>query len=632
MRRLLGALALVSMTALAAVPAAGLDGTFSDDDGSVHEADIEAIAAAGITKGCNPPTNDRFCPNDPVTRGQMAAFLTRGLDVPPDTIDRFTDDDLSVFEPDIQAIAAAGITKGCDPPANTRFCPTRAVTRGEMAAFLVRAFGYQATPSSFMDTNGSEFADEIGALAAAGITKGCDPPANTLFCPTRSVSRGEMATFLARALDLEPIQPEPTDPDWYTTPEPSGLERTITVPVAGSPTLSEALAAAQPGDIIELAEGTHVSAGNLVLRNSGTATAWIAIRGAPGATVVDLEGAGEFRISGSYVLMEDLEITDGGGNNLHVAPEGESISNVVLRRLSIHGLRSGPGAAIKINRNNPQNAGVSLVYIEDSDLSEAISNAVVDGVGVSYAVVRDSWIHDNSPGSHGVFYKGGADHVLIEGNLISGVEGNAALQLGGNTGAGFFNPDLPDREGADQVARNNLIADFTDSAIEIRGVAGGGIYHNTIVTQSGFAIFRLSCGNTDTGGVSTNSGIAIANNVVLGTGGDPQYARNDCGDTEISFGAQGWFGAFHNSGSPTPQIPSFPGAEDTASPSLAGILRDSDWSGLTGRVDALDRFRPGDASPILGAGGALSSEVPADLDGATRSVSAPTLGAFEHPD
>jgi hypothetical protein len=52
---------------------------FVDDDGSVFEADIEKLAAAGITRGCNPPTNDRFCPDDSVTRGQMAAFLHRAL-------------------------------------------------------------------------------------------------------------------------------------------------------------------------------------------------------------------------------------------------------------------------------------------------------------------------------------------------------------------------------------------------------------------------------------------------------------------------------------------------------------------------------------------------------------------------
>ncbi|MDH4307732.1 MAG: S-layer homology domain-containing protein [Acidimicrobiia bacterium] len=40
---------------------------------------MAALAAAGVTRGCNPPVNDRFCPAEPVTRGQMAAFLHRAL-------------------------------------------------------------------------------------------------------------------------------------------------------------------------------------------------------------------------------------------------------------------------------------------------------------------------------------------------------------------------------------------------------------------------------------------------------------------------------------------------------------------------------------------------------------------------
>jgi hypothetical protein len=52
---------------------------FIDDNGSIFEADIEKLAAAGITKGCNPPDNTKFCPGDHVTRGQMAAFLNRAL-------------------------------------------------------------------------------------------------------------------------------------------------------------------------------------------------------------------------------------------------------------------------------------------------------------------------------------------------------------------------------------------------------------------------------------------------------------------------------------------------------------------------------------------------------------------------
>ena len=57
----------------------GSGNLFVDDDGHVFEADIARLATAGVTRGCNPPTNDRFCPDDFVTRGQMAAFLRRAL-------------------------------------------------------------------------------------------------------------------------------------------------------------------------------------------------------------------------------------------------------------------------------------------------------------------------------------------------------------------------------------------------------------------------------------------------------------------------------------------------------------------------------------------------------------------------
>ena len=111
--------------------------TFIDDDDSVFESDIEWMAAAGITKGCNPPVNDRFCPDSVVTRGQMAAFLVRALGLTEQLDDPFIDDDGSVFEDDIEKLAAAGITKGCNPgQGNTKFCPEGKVTRGQMAAFL----------------------------------------------------------------------------------------------------------------------------------------------------------------------------------------------------------------------------------------------------------------------------------------------------------------------------------------------------------------------------------------------------------------------------------------------------------------------------------------------------------------
>jgi hypothetical protein len=120
----------------------GYSGTFSDDDDSVFESSIEWLAAEGITKGCNPPVNDMFCPDDFVTRGQMAAFLVRALSYTEGGGgDLFRDDDDNIFETAIDKLGTAGVTKGCNPPVNDMFCPDDFVTRGQMAAFLRRALG-----------------------------------------------------------------------------------------------------------------------------------------------------------------------------------------------------------------------------------------------------------------------------------------------------------------------------------------------------------------------------------------------------------------------------------------------------------------------------------------------------------
>jgi hypothetical protein len=111
-------------------------GRFIDDDASVHENDIETIASTGVTRGCNPPLDTEFCPTDPVTRGQMASFLVRALELAPADDAPFTDTAGSVHAADIAALAQAGITTGCTAD---RYCPENPVTRGQMASFLVRS-------------------------------------------------------------------------------------------------------------------------------------------------------------------------------------------------------------------------------------------------------------------------------------------------------------------------------------------------------------------------------------------------------------------------------------------------------------------------------------------------------------
>ena len=204
-------------------------GSFVDDDGNVHEGGIEAIAAEGITRGCNPPANDRYCPEKTVTRGQMAVFLARALDLGPTSNDYFIDDETNLFEAGINRLAAAGITQGCNPPANNRFCPDRDMTRGQMAAMLARAFDYPVSHHNrFNDDNGHIFEQAIQKIAAAGVTVGCNPPANNRFCPNDPIRRDQMATLLTRANHLTPNRPPAR-----LLPTPGNPDGDSPVPVAG---------------------------------------------------------------------------------------------------------------------------------------------------------------------------------------------------------------------------------------------------------------------------------------------------------------------------------------------------------------------------------------------------------------
>ena len=178
------------------------DGFFVDDNNSVHEDDINVMASLGITKGCNPPTNDQYCPTGVLSRGEVAAFLRRYLDLPDTDVDYYDDDDGTLFEGDINALTDVGIGFGCEERA---FCSGADLPRNEMAELLVRSFGY-TNPEGvdfFVDDDGVEYEASINALAHVGVTLGCNPPTNDRFCPGTTLSRGQMASFIVRAINLQ---------------------------------------------------------------------------------------------------------------------------------------------------------------------------------------------------------------------------------------------------------------------------------------------------------------------------------------------------------------------------------------------------------------------------------------------
>jgi hypothetical protein len=158
---------------------------------SPFKSDIEWVFNAGITSGCS---SERYCPNDPVTRAQMASFLARALHLSGSAPDAFTDDNGSIYEPNINLVAQAGIASGCG---GTNFCPNGLVSREQMASFLARALHLSGpAPDAFTDDNTSIHEPNINLVAREGIATGCG---GTLYCPLANVTRGQMAAFLHRA-------------------------------------------------------------------------------------------------------------------------------------------------------------------------------------------------------------------------------------------------------------------------------------------------------------------------------------------------------------------------------------------------------------------------------------------------
>jgi hypothetical protein len=125
---------------------------------------------------------------------------------------RFTDvQPGSTHDAAIHWLAEQQITGGCNPDGD-RYCPSASVTRAQMASFLRTALALPPGPTSvFTDVAPSSVhASAIGAMREEGITRGCEPT-GARYCPGGEVTRAQMASFLTRALDL----PVPSSPHGF---------------------------------------------------------------------------------------------------------------------------------------------------------------------------------------------------------------------------------------------------------------------------------------------------------------------------------------------------------------------------------------------------------------------------------
>ncbi|MEW6336119.1 MAG: DUF4394 domain-containing protein [Acidobacteriota bacterium] len=184
-------------------------------EGAFADVFIHAIAGAQITSGCG---NDNFCPNDAMTRATMAPWLLKSRFgsgyTPPACTGVFSDVPCSdLLAPWIEALYAEGITSGCfyDPgTGERRYCPGDAVTRAQMAVFLLKAkegsaYAPPACAGVFADVPcpGGFAVDWIEEIFARGITAGCG---GGNFCPDASSTRAQMAVFITKNWSLPTCQ------------------------------------------------------------------------------------------------------------------------------------------------------------------------------------------------------------------------------------------------------------------------------------------------------------------------------------------------------------------------------------------------------------------------------------------
>ena len=190
---------------------------------TAHLTDILWLADTGITTGWGTIPKAEFRPNASVKRGDMAAFLFRlakqwGVGGASDTWQpsdatkaKFSDvNDKTSHSQAILWLAQNGISGGWEVKKNGKstyeFRPNANVKRGDLAAFLGRlaklagrGTSVKGDPTAFIDvTTTTSHAEEIGWMAAAGISAGWKTAAGAEFRPNAEVKRGDMAAFLQR--------------------------------------------------------------------------------------------------------------------------------------------------------------------------------------------------------------------------------------------------------------------------------------------------------------------------------------------------------------------------------------------------------------------------------------------------
>jgi hypothetical protein len=166
---------------------------------------IETLLHKGVTGGCG---GTNYCPSATTTRDQMSAFVLvakegAGYTPPACATPVFADVPASnPFCKYIEELARRGVVSGCG---GGKFCPTSAVTRDQMAIFVLRTLDPALNPPAcgtpmFADVPASNpFCKWVEELARRGVVTGCG---GGNCCPTAAVTREQMGAFISATFGL----------------------------------------------------------------------------------------------------------------------------------------------------------------------------------------------------------------------------------------------------------------------------------------------------------------------------------------------------------------------------------------------------------------------------------------------
>jgi hypothetical protein len=364
--------------------------------------------------------------------------------------------------------------------------------------------------------------------------------------------------------------------------------------------IAGALKAAKPGDRITVAAGKYDCSNTYVDGSTGAAQGTmdhpIWIRGDAGAVVdcgdpVNGTGTALMLVGVHYIVVEGIEFTNAGGHILHVygSSNGVLFKNVHAHRAGLACLKASQSDGVSVEDSELSDAGLA------GDPSKATSGQIIDYVGVHNSLVARSKIHGavgngmGSPANIAVQFKGGSHDIILAQNEIYAA--NTAVNLGGSTGAQFFDPQDADYEGQNVVAYANVVTGPMDVAFSAIGCHQCAVYNNTVVAPIGSQALRMLPGATPQGGTSHTIGFTVENNLFSFVGNGPQDLFNATPDDQAGVVQQA--NLFFASGKPASSIYS-----DVPVVGAPGNILDMDPVLVSPPADV----HLGKGSPAIGAG------------------------------